>query len=38
MHTVAWDASGVASGVYFYEMKGGEFRAVKKTDAFKVAN
>ena len=28
--TVAWDASQMASGVYFYELKSGHFSAVKK--------
>jgi hypothetical protein len=29
-HQVTWDASAVASGVYFYRMQAGEFAAVKK--------
>ena len=29
-HQVEWDASGFASGVYFYILKAGEFRDVKK--------
>jgi photosystem II stability/assembly factor-like uncharacterized protein len=29
-HTVQWDASGVASGVYFYHIKAGDFVATKK--------
>lgn len=27
---VRWDATGVASGIYFYELRAGNFRAVKK--------
>jgi hypothetical protein len=30
IHTVEWNASNVSSGVYFYELRAGEFRAVKK--------
>ena len=29
-HTVEWDASGFASGMYFYILRAGEFRDVKK--------
>jgi hypothetical protein len=29
-HQVEWDASGFASGVYYYRIKAGEFQAVKK--------
>jgi hypothetical protein len=29
-HAVQWDASGVASGVYFYRLEAGSFTNVKK--------
>jgi endonuclease/exonuclease/phosphatase family metal-dependent hydrolase len=29
-HQVEWDASGFASGVYYYHLKAGEFQGVKK--------
>ena len=29
-HQVEWDASGFASGVYYYHIKAGEFQEVKK--------
>jgi flagellar hook assembly protein FlgD len=29
-HQVEWDASGFASGIYYYMIKAGEFRQVKK--------
>lgn len=29
-HSVSWDASGVASGIYLYRIKSGEFSATKK--------
>jgi hypothetical protein len=29
-HKVKWDASGFASGVYYYQLKAGEFQDVKK--------
>jgi hypothetical protein len=29
-HRVKWDASGYASGIYFYRIKTGDFRDVKK--------
>jgi hypothetical protein len=29
-HQVEWDASGFASGVYYYRIKAGEFQDVKK--------
>jgi hypothetical protein len=29
-HQVEWDASGFASGVYYYQIKAGEFQAVRK--------
>ncbi len=29
-HTVRWNASGLASGVYFYHVQAGKFRATKK--------
>jgi hypothetical protein len=29
-HTVQWDATGVASGVYFYRIKTGQFTSMKK--------
>ncbi len=28
-HTVAWDATGVASGVYFYRLRAGAFSETK---------
>jgi len=28
--TVSWDATGMASGIYFYRLKAGEFTAIKK--------
>jgi hypothetical protein len=29
-HTVEWDASGMASGIYYYRLNAGEFQDVKK--------
>jgi hypothetical protein len=29
-YSVEWDASGVASGVYYYKISAGEFQAVRK--------
>ena len=29
-HQVEWDASGFASGIYYYQLKTGEFQDVKK--------
>ena len=29
-HQVQWDATGLASGVYYYQLKAGEFQEVKK--------
>lgn len=29
-HSIEWDASELASGIYFYELRAGEFQAVKK--------
>jgi flagellar hook assembly protein FlgD len=29
-HQVEWDASGFASGVYYYRIEAGEFQDVKK--------
>ena len=31
LHEVTWDATGFASGIYFYRIEAGEFRAVRKT-------
>ena len=30
VHQVAWDAAGMASGIYFYRIKAGDFSAVRK--------
>jgi hypothetical protein len=29
-HSVTWNASGIASGIYFYTLKSGSFVATKK--------
>ncbi len=29
-HQVEWDASGFASGLYYYQIKAGEFQTVRK--------
>jgi len=34
-HVVAWDASGVSSGVYFYKLATAEFSATKSMNLLK---
>ncbi|MFQ5869889.1 MAG: T9SS type A sorting domain-containing protein, partial [Candidatus Zixiibacteriota bacterium] len=34
-HTVAWDASGVSSGIYFYKLETSDFAEVKKMNLLK---
>jgi hypothetical protein len=29
-HSVSWDASGLASGIYLYQIQAGDFKATKK--------
>jgi len=29
-YTVDWNSTNIASGIYFYEMKAGQFRDIKK--------
>ncbi|MFQ5870525.1 MAG: T9SS type A sorting domain-containing protein, partial [Candidatus Zixiibacteriota bacterium] len=34
-HMVAWDASSIASGVYFYKLVAGEYTATKSMNLLK---
>lgn len=35
LHSIEWNAAEMAAGIYFYELKTGQYRAVKKLTIFK---